>query len=495
MNRLLRASVFSFLMWCNACNVTSEAEMLATSTQPLVSTQGRESQGRESQGRESQGTSFTGNFDLKRYLLPTLRTTFDGELTSTVDAPRLVQGQLVIERSLPSGSTSSLKQCFGSEPTGPKRACGWVSSGLGRCTPAAGVKLTPRGGACSGACVGNPMMRVCEGVEPCEASSPGLIAMNDDSCNTPCPSAHFTCPASGRFNVMTGPSNAFEKGAASVQLQASVGVYPAYNVHHGGTDLTGAFIDAEFIDGTTQTFRLGAIVPELEEHVPRTPSGIHGATFRYQVQQPDSKNASEYVDVCGPDDDGVNVAIPVQGWWDKNGTVRFAADSFTFACRRGVISKCYRWGYRAWDTSPDNGLPNNPALSLAQAHQACTRMARADYCGDGRTFTYDGTTINLWDIFKPQVQRRDAQASIDLALSFEAGWSEQGAVCLSHARWDDAPPEIFDPVACPLLFGRGGLLNPRICDTQAQAITHATLEGRLSALFEDSANNHFDGGI
>jgi len=233
------------------------------------------------------------------------------------------------------------------------------------------------------------------------------------------------------------------------------------------------------------------IKPELLQHVPKTPSGVTGTTYRYQVQQPESDG---WVDLCAADDDGAPAAIPVQGWWDESGMVHYDADSFTFSCRRGVISKCYRWGYRAWDTAFDNGLPGNPALSMRQAHQACTRMARADYCGDGRSFTYNGTIINLWDIFKPQVQVRDPMASTELNLTFEAGWSEHGAVCLSHARWDNAPPEIFDPVACPLLFDKGGLVTPRVCDTEEQAIVFGTQEQRPSVMFEDSANNHYDGG-
>jgi len=52
-----------------------------------------------------------------------------------------------------------------------------------------------------------------------------------------------------------------------------------------------------------------------------------------------------------------------------------------------VIAKCYRWGYRPWVTGYGD---------LATMHWTCTRLARADYCGDGVPHTRNGTTINVW---------------------------------------------------------------------------------------------------
>jgi hypothetical protein len=63
-------------------------------------------------------------------------------------------------------------------------------------------------------------------------------------------------------------------------------------------------------------------------------------------------------------------------------------------------------------------------------HNACVRMVRADYCGDGRAWTRDGTIIDMWDdqgIQKPHSQN-------DATFSFEAGWKPEGAVCVAHTR-------------------------------------------------------------
>ncbi len=473
--------VLSALLGCGVDSPSSSPSLTGTVAE-LVS-----GQGRQSQGRQSQGTNLGDNFALKRYLASSFRKTFPGEPVSTVDDVRLVEGELVMYRSLPSGTTASLAACgTGAVGAGVARACGWKSAGRGRCAPASAVRLgAGAAGACGGTCVGNPMLRVCTGTAPCEQAT--ALASSDDACGSPCPSVAFTCPASGHYNVLIAPFTA--GGGATVALKVSAGTYPEVNVTHRGAELSGGTLTAEFKDGTQKTFKIAQVLPELEPYVPVTPTGRHGRTFRYQVQEP--KAGGGWQDLCGPDYDQAPVALPVAGWWDASGSLHSDAGSFTFACKTGVISKCYRWGYRPWDgpaTYPRVGV----TVTLAQVHQACTRMARADYCGDGRSFTYDGTLINLWDLLKPQFQVRASDAP---SLTFEAGWSEKGAVCLSHARWSNAPAQIFDPIACPDLFRGGDVINKKVCNTQEQALEFGHAAGRTVLTFDDSKHNLFDGGM
>lgn len=124
--------------------------------------------------------------------------------------------------------------------------------------------------------------------------------------------------------------------------------------------------------------------------------------------------------LCIPDSEGRAAAIPLRGSWDKNG-VAHADGSLSFYCTSGAVAKCVRWGYRPW--SSRNGE------NLAGYHQACTRMARADYCGSGESKTEEGTQIDLYD-------RLGINApSQSLSLLFEAAWTPQGAYCLSRERW------------------------------------------------------------
>ena len=83
-------------------------------------------------------------------------------------------------------------------------------------------------------------------------------------------------------------------------------------------------------------------------------------------------------------------------------------------------------------------------------YNACIRLLRADYCGDGRPFTRDGTLVDIYDHLG--AHRSDA----DPRLSFEAAWGPEGAVCVARTRL----PDIIDldglERACPHLVGRLG---------------------------------------
>ncbi|MFO0580235.1 MAG: ADYC domain-containing protein [Polyangia bacterium] len=128
--------------------------------------------------------------------------------------------------------------------------------------------------------------------------------------------------------------------------------------------------------------------------------------------------------VCSPDPEGERWATPVYGTWDGSGAHLDSPTQFLFACTSGVIAKCVRWGYKPWKVLGDR--------SLAEYHQACTRMARADYCGDGVSYTQDGTLIDLYDDLR--IQQR-APLELSSLLLFDAAWTPQGAYCIAKDRW------------------------------------------------------------
>jgi ADYC domain len=71
-------------------------------------------------------------------------------------------------------------------------------------------------------------------------------------------------------------------------------------------------------------------------------------------------------------------------------------------------------------------------------------MAMADYCGDGRSWTRDGTLIQRWDRLLPPAQ---ARTRIDPRMTFEAAWTPRGAACLAHPRWTGLAQD-FRPERC-----------------------------------------------
>ncbi|MFY0578506.1 ADYC domain-containing protein [Cystobacter fuscus] len=120
-------------------------------------------------------------------------------------------------------------------------------------------------------------------------------------------------------------------------------------------------------------------------------------------------------------------ALAVPGVWDESGARSDKGGKFTFACENGAIAKCVNWGYRPW--------AKKEGSSLAELHRACTRMARADYCGDGRSHTRDNNLIDMYDGLNVSTRTKVSSAAWDVnRASFEAAWSTEGATCLSRTR-------------------------------------------------------------
>ena len=195
-----------------------------------------------------------------------------------------------------------------------------------------------------------------------------------------------------------------------------------------GTALVGAHLRAEVRNLATTPpttavveYRITAITPESSQYDPTWT----GNTFLYTLEQwnPDTLAWSL---ACPADLDGRSVAIPLAATWDEHGNRMEHGSLFTFGCTTGVVAKCYRWGYRPWVTGYGD---------LGAMHWTCTRLARADYCGNGVPHTRNGTWVNVWDSLPPPgpIQRRDPLAPNGMV--FEAGWNTRGAVCLNHTRW------------------------------------------------------------
>jgi len=178
----------------------------------------------------------------------------------------------------------------------------------------------------------------------------------------------------------------------------------------------GTIIDALSDEGQPQRFRIDSVDSD--------PRDLDGDVRLYGVSifNPSSKTWEAY---CRPDVEGRSAAIPVQGSWSAKGELEPASGLITFACTGGAIGKCIRFGYKPWKTL--KGIP------LAPYHAACVRMVRADYCGDGKSHTLDGTWIDVWDGIG--IQKRDEPDQRPEV--FEAAWSPAGASYLNVPRWSD----------------------------------------------------------
>jgi hypothetical protein len=195
-----------------------------------------------------------------------------------------------------------------------------------------------------------------------------------------------------------------------------------------GAALVGAHLYAQVGDPEADppvTMLVEYRIADIVEEDPKYDPTYTGSTFLYTLEQSVDR-AGSWQPACGADLDGRGVAIPLAATWNTHGERVELSSLFTFGCTTGVIAKCYRWGYRPWVTGYGD---------LAAMHWACTRLARADYCGDGVSHTQDGTWINLWDNLPAPGPIQQHGARTPDGMHFEAGWNTDGAVCLSRTRW------------------------------------------------------------
>jgi hypothetical protein len=236
-----------------------------------------------------------------------------------------------------------------------------------------------------------------------------------------------------------------EQGQVTLRGAALAGAQLQAQVKWPGESLPTALVE----------YRISGVAPEESAYDPTHT----GATFLYTLEQWVG-DSSSWQPACAADSDGRRVAIPLSATWDERGDRIESSAMFTFGCTTGAIAKCYRWGYRPWVTGYGD---------LTEMHWTCTRVARADYCGDGVSHTRDGTVINVWDKLPAPGPIQKHGLLAPLGMIFEAGWNTSGAVCLSHARWLTIGGLIAN--SCPdrlIPLGLGGIA----CDSVLGVLGH-----------------------
>jgi hypothetical protein len=173
---------------------------------------------------------------------------------------------------------------------------------------------------------------------------------------------------------------------------------------------------------------------------------------------------AQWYPLCVLDADGNRMsAVAVPGRWNLWQGVPNGGDrindraSFTLGCVEDAVGKCVRLGYEPWQTRSVCSGSRCQQADLSDWHQACTRMVRADYCGDGTSHTVDGTMINVYDGLGIQID--------DEPWFFEAEWVSDGARCVTHQRVVDlttvpgCAAKLIDPTCGSLShFSTGTLL-------------------------------------
>ena len=207
------------------------------------------------------------------------------------------------------------------------------------------------------------------------------------------------------------------------------GVIEGEVLERRGADLIGTEIELTFysLDDNNQEVTEIVILriddAYLDEQAPGSDVWLYDITYK-------SANSDEWAPIC---ESGYPV-VPVRNYWDDvTGDRIDDADAVTLACTDAVIGKCVTWGYQpygeAWNCPKWDSPKKCDLISLQDHHQACTRMARADYCGDGVPWTVPGTAIDIYDHLYPQIETLETQN-----WQIEAEWDVDGAYCLQDIR-------------------------------------------------------------
>lgn len=178
-----------------------------------------------------------------------------------------------------------------------------------------------------------------------------------------------------------------------------------------GKSLIGTILTASDDQGRPLTLKIAAVELDNQDR--------DRDLYLYTVLHQNFRS-SQWQNLCQSDRKGIAKAIPLAGQWDQQGN-HIDNQEITFACTNSVLAKCVLLGYKPWKTV--NGQ------SLRPYHQACTRMLRADYCGNGKAHTQEGTPIDVYD--RLQIQ----QPTLNSGMTFEAAWNPDGVVWLSRTRY------------------------------------------------------------
>jgi hypothetical protein len=213
-------------------------------------------------------------------------------------------------------------------------------------------------------------------------------------------------------------------GSQALELRGGeIVAFPGGGGMLGGEDLEGAMLAGALSNGGTLPIEIADVSATADPE-------IYEYTLIYW-------DGTAWGSLCGESDGAPVRALALEGTWDSSAGTPTGGDHvdepglFTFACKDAVIAKCVGMGYAPWRAVTECYDGECHVVSMRDMHQACTRMMRADYCGDGTPHTQDGTLVNVWDDF--EIQAPDVVMPV--AWHDEAEWSPNGALCIEQVRW------------------------------------------------------------
>ena len=179
----------------------------------------------------------------------------------------------------------------------------------------------------------------------------------------------------------------------------------------GATTYSGAaFLNAEVrVRLFTQAHYNVEVPYVVTTYVPAAPGDMPRYTLKYW-------DGKTHKYLCAPDSVEQAAAIVLDGLTVNKTTGDIAARSNTLylGCASGAVGKAPTWGYTPWD------------LGLVD-FEAMVRMVRADYCGDGVSWTTPGRAVTISDVW-------GINGFAATTGPTEAIWGPGGALCIGQPR-------------------------------------------------------------
>jgi len=190
---------------------------------------------------------------------------------------------------------------------------------------------------------------------------------------------------------------------------------------------SGGWISHADFGQTLWTIRAGSVDYELAVEVGRDIEGPLASdtplyTFYWQEV---GGNEAGWLPTCLMETEEPSITAAVYKGLDVDDVTGEMSDTdpniLYIGCTAGAVGKASLWGYR-----PDYGnLPGAQGTDTLDAFVASVRMIRADYCGNGQSWTLPGTGVYV----KDHMGINWGQGADD-----EAIWGMDGALCLENPR-------------------------------------------------------------
>ncbi len=208
----------------------------------------------------------------------------------------------------------------------------------------------------------------------------------------------------------------------------------ANNIHYSADEFEGSrwLFD---VDGSTVEVELSEVswanaqglTPQMDPE---------RALYKFTYDDPDD-GTPQQVPTCAvdPEDGGVWMVMHNDFVIDNvTAEVVDRSNTIVFACLSSAMGKPARF-----NLAPGN--PTEPGFDDLSDYQAAVRMYRADYCGNGGSFTVPGKPIT----FRDYLGLNDFTNAPGFRT--EAQWTPDGATCVNKIRRTNQT--LTDPLECP----------------------------------------------